>query len=187
MAEYLKSDIELKFRGKYRVPSARLQKRDYSQNGLYFVTICTRERECILGKIINGEMRFSEIGNIAKKYWVEIPNHFPFIKLGTWVIMPNHVHGILIFEKPVETHETLASLQQQSGNKFGPQSRNLASVIRGFKIGITKYCRQNTNIYAPWQTRFHDRIIRNNKELKRISEYIKSNPLNWVDDELYSQ
>ncbi len=177
-----------KFRGKYRIPSARLRNYDYGQNGAYFVTICTRNREHLFGNITEGNMRYSAIGKIACQCWDEIPRHFPFVTLGAWVVMPNHVHGIIIFDKPdavfpdaggvVET-QNFASLH---ASLPGPQSQNLASVVRGYKIGVTKYARANTTIVDVWQPRFYDRIIRDEDEFRRISQYIMRNPQNWERD-----
>jgi hypothetical protein len=89
-----------KFQDKYRIPSARLQNWDYGSNAIYFVTICTQGRELYFGEIADEKMVLSEIGEIANRFWNEIPNHFPFVELGEYVVMPNHVHGILIFNKP---------------------------------------------------------------------------------------
>ncbi len=88
-----------KFRNKYRIPSARLQTWDYGSNGRYFITICTGKRNCYFGYIQSGVMHLSELGQIARKFWLEIPGHFPFVKLSEFVVMPNHVHGILIINK----------------------------------------------------------------------------------------
>jgi REP element-mobilizing transposase RayT len=88
-----------KFKNKYRSETTRLQKWNYGWNAAYFVTICTKNRIHFFGNIINGENNLSEIGEMANKYWLEIPNHFPFVKLGAFVIMPNHVHGIVIIDK----------------------------------------------------------------------------------------
>jgi putative transposase len=148
------------------------------------------------------EMVLSDIGKIAHKFWIEIPNHFPFVELGEFVIMPNHVHGIIIINKPddgrndgggcddggvgdtgIVEMQNLASLKQpkqnpQQQNKFGPQSKNLASIILGFKSGVKKYATIN-HIDFVWQPRNHDHIIRNIGSLQRISEYILNKPLNW--------
>jgi len=91
-----------KFRSKYRIPSSRLQKWDYGWNAPYFVTICTTDRNHYFGKIINGEMHLSEIGELADKYWHEITNHFPFVHLDAFQVMPDHIHGILIIDKPAD-------------------------------------------------------------------------------------
>ena len=88
------------YKNQYRVPSARLPYYDYSQNGMYFVTICTHEKNYFFGEIHNNEMLYSEMGKIAAECWENIPDHFPFMKLGEWVVMPNHVHGVLCIDKP---------------------------------------------------------------------------------------
>lgn len=88
-----------KFRNKYRTSSAGLQNWNYGWNAAYFVTICTANRELFFGDIVNGEMKLSEIGAKANEYWLEIPDHFPFVKLDVYVVMPNHVHGIIIIDK----------------------------------------------------------------------------------------
>jgi putative transposase len=195
---------------KYRIETTRLKGWDYGSNASYFVTICTQGRECYFGSIINGKMELTEIGIITQKYWLKIPEHFPFVDLGAFVVTPNHVHGIIIINKTdderyderydgrydgrndgrnVET-QNFASLQlpqspqsqhYQSKNKFGPQSKNLASIIRGFKIGVTKNARQIHAGFA-WQPRFHDHIIRNDESFQRIKSYINENPMKWMED-----
>ena len=98
-----------KFKNKYRIQSARLKGWDYSDDGAYFITICTQNWQQFFGNVNNGGMQLSEIGEIAEKYWKEIPNHFPSILLDNFVVMPNHVHGVLII---TET-ETLSNSQQK--------------------------------------------------------------------------
>lgn len=179
------------YRKKYRVESARLKDYDYSLPGFYFVTICTRNREHFFGKIRQNEMILSEIGIVAEKFWQEIPDHFMNVQLDAYVIMPNHVHGIVQIvpsqngpSQNVETQD-FASLRPSlfspdSGNKFGPQSRNLASIIRGYKTGVKKWATMN-GIEFSWQSRFHDHIIRDDNALQRIRMYIQQNPRKWKD------
>lgn len=167
------------YKNKYRVQSARLNGYDYSQNGFYFVTICTNGKICYFGDIIIetqnfASLRLTEIGEIAKQCWLEIPKHFPFVNLDEFIVMPNHLHGILEIKNDKKQ-------QMEYQNKFGPQSKNLSSIIRGFKIGVTKYT-NNHNIDFAWQPRFHDRIIRSEDELNRIRQYIINNPLKWELD-----
>jgi putative transposase len=90
-----------KFQNRYRIPSARLQNWDYGRNAAYFITICTQNRECYFEYIQNGNMVLSEIGNLANRYWHDIPIHFPFVKLGEFIVMPNHIHGIIIIDHPI--------------------------------------------------------------------------------------
>jgi len=191
-----------KFKGKYRIPSARWATWDYGNNGAYFITICTANRDHSFGKIVKEEMILSAIGQSALDCWHEIPAHFPFVVLDQFVVMPNHVHGIVVIDKPVET-QNLASVIGETqdvasgsvkethnhaslrGNKFGPQSKNLASIVRGYKIGVTKYARQN-NIPFAWQPRYHDHVIRNADECERVRNYIHGNPRKWAEDKFYS-
>lgn len=183
-----------KYKNKYRIETTRLKCWDYGANGYYFVTICVKNHECVLGSIENGKMILSDIGRITHQCWQEIPTHFPFTRIDAFVVMPNHIHGIIVIDKPfnVET-QNLASLRQNASlqnitespkNQFGPQSKNLASIVRGCKIGVKKWATMN-NIPFQWQSRFHEHIIRNEPELNKIREYIINNPLNWETDENY--
>jgi REP element-mobilizing transposase RayT len=103
-----------KFKNIYRIPSARLQSWDYGANGAYFITICTQKREHFFGEIANNEMQLNELGQLAEKYWIEIPNHFPFIELGNFVVMPNHTHGILIIDN--NPNDNMANGNMANGN-----------------------------------------------------------------------
>ena len=119
------------------------------------------------------------IGVIANEYWQKISEHFSFVLLDEFVVMPNHVHGILVISK--ETHDD-ASLQGIGyTNKFGPQSGNISSVIRGYKAAVKSFATTNKIEFA-WQSRFYDRIIRDEEEMKRIRKYIVENPDNWFRD-----
>ena len=184
---------EEKFRNKYRIPSARAAWHDY-QGGMYFVTICTQNREHFFGEIVYDEnkeakMNYTELGNIAMECWKSIPLHFPHAEAPLWVVMPNHIHGIIIIHKlgnattvAVET-QIFASLPENGGNHFGPQSKNLASIVRGFKIGVTKHAREK-GIFFAWQPRYHDHIVRDFDEMNRIADYIETNPARWAQDKL---
>ncbi len=211
-----------KFQNKYRVPSARASWHEYN-GGVYFITICTKNRKHYFGEIDNEGMKFSEIGKFANKCWLEIPQHFPHVEIPLWVIMPNHIHGIIIINPICENANSCGDVKScwnekkcwdakfcgncrdakfcvstststppppptttptKTTNKFGPQSKNLASVIRGFKIGVTKFANEN-NIPFAWQTRFHDHIVRDQKELNRIAKYIENNVGNWYLDKFH--
>lgn len=168
------------FKNKYRIESTRLKGWDYSSPGAYFVTIVTKNHACYFGNVENGDMHLNELGEIAKQCFEKIPEHFPFVSLDVFVIMPNHVHGIIIINDRVET-QNFASIPPSSDNRFGPQSKNLASIVRGYKIGVTKYAKKN-NIPFQWQSRYYDHIIRDEKSLNNIRQYIIQNPLNWQTD-----
>jgi putative transposase len=177
-----------RFQGKYRISSARWQAWDYGSNAAYFVTICTAERSPYFGAVVAGQMELTPIGQGAWDCWHDIPAHFPFVVLDEFVVMPNHVHGIIVIDKPgddpVET-QYIAPVQTQNfaslPNQFGPQSQNLASIVRGFKIGVTKFARQHDLPFG-WQARYHDHVIRNAGEHDRIRRYIVDNPQKWAAD-----
>ena len=187
--------VEGRFQGKYRIDSPRMNGWDYSTPGFYFVTICTRNRFDYFGQMTEGLVNLNELGLMAWQCWLDIPKHFKHVELDEFIIMPNHVHGIIKlndFNKTriqncVET-QNFASLQRKSfyNNKFGPQSKNLSSIIRGYKIGVTKFAIIN-RIDFSWQSRFYDRVIRNDHELNTKRLYIKDNPIkahsrgNYVD------
>jgi REP element-mobilizing transposase RayT len=192
--------MQNKFQNKYRIPTTRLQTWDYSNNGAYFITICTQNREHFFGNIKNGIMQLSEIGKLAEQYWLEIPNHFPFVELGNFVVMPNHVHGILIINKidnptlssteSVETRHFLVSttinLNTTIGSlRFQNQGKNtISSIVGSYKSIVTKTSRQTHSDFG-WQSRFHDHIIRNSKSFDIIQNYIFENPLKWKNDKFY--
>jgi hypothetical protein len=122
------------FRNKYRIQSARLQNWDYGWNAPYFVTICTANRELFFGNIMDDKMNVSEIGKIADKYWLEIPEHFPFVKLDVHVVMPNHVHGIVIIDKPDDGRNDVNNDEQNIGGNVG---RNVGRNVETLNLGIS--------------------------------------------------
>lgn len=180
-----------KFQNKYRISSARLQGWDYGKNAPYFITICTQNHQPYFGKITNGEMYLSEIGKIAATEWTNTPEIRPDmnLELGEYVVMPNHFHAIIIIGKNEfnkDAMHCISTTDDRYKNSFTPQSKNLASIIRGFKSSVTKNARQIQPNFA-WQSRFYEHIIRNEESFHTISEYVRNNPLNWPNDKLYSQ
>jgi putative transposase len=145
-----------KYRNKYRIQSTRLQNWDYSSNAAYFVTICTYGRICFFGKIFDGEMELSGIGKLINQFWNEIPIHFPFVILDAFVVMPNHIHGIIVINKP----------------------GTLGSIINQFKRVCTIHANKIDMNFA-WQPRFYDQIIRNYDSYVKIKDYINNNPARW--------
>ena len=174
------------FKNKYRIDTTRMQNWDYGWNSAYFVTMNILNRVHSFGKISNKEMILSEIGEIAHKYWEEIPKHFPFVKLGAFVAMPDHVHGIIIIDKPDGRKITTRNSQnianelvvKKPKNQFGPQSQNLASIIRGYKIGVTKNARKIDQNFK-WQRLYYSHVIMEPVEYMRMEKYIIDNPKNW--------
>ena len=184
-----------KFQNKYRVASARLPHWDYGHQAAYFVTICTKNRRHWFGAIRNGTMHLSEIGKIAEQEWVRTPGIRPdmHLALGEYIIMPNHFHAIIIIG---DNAYNMNCGGVQNGrdaihrvsmvNQFGPQSNNLASIVRGFKSAVTKNARYIQTGFA-WQSRYHDHIIRNNTSFHNISRYIRNNPSQWPEDRFYEK
>jgi len=165
--------------------SIRLKGYDYSQAGLYFITIVTKNRIDLFGEIKNGKMILNDAGRIAKKYWLEIPDHFPNTKLHSFIIMPNHIHGIIEITVGAKNFSPLPSPQPS----FRSPSKTIGSVVRGVKIGITKWFqRQFSNQYpvgkSIWQRNYWEHIIRNENEYNRITQYIINNPVKWENDKL---
>jgi REP element-mobilizing transposase RayT len=228
----------------YNRHSIRLRAYDYSKSGLYFITICTHNRWNFFGKIDSGIMLLNDAGKIANACWQEIPHHFSNIILHDFVIMPNHIHGIIEIandgsynvgaknfspKNPVDVAHAGAKnfspknpgdVSSVGAKKFSPKnpgdvssagaknfspknpgdvssagaknfsplqgpSRTIGSVVRGFKIGVTKWMRNNTNIYTVWQRNYYDHIIRNEQSYLIIANYIKTNPQKWTEDKFF--
>ncbi|SFQ60505.1 transposase [Hymenobacter arizonensis] len=172
------------FDNRFRISSARWAGYDYSQSGVYFVTVCTGNRARYFGEIIltTGDRDSAELlptaqAAIAETCWLEIPTRFPFVSLDAFMLMPDHLHGLLIFDKVVEQPPALTYQ-----NAFGPQHDNLAAVIRGFKAGVSALTKRQGLAFG-WQSRYHDRVVRNDAELKKIQQYIACNPARWKHEQ----
>ncbi len=217
--------------------SIRLKGYDYSRSGAYFITICTHDRQCLFGEVVDGRMRLNALGEMARQCWQDIPRHFPHAALDAFVVMPNHVHGIVwIVNDPNQStndndvgaktvgakSDEIGSLgdasetvgaknfsplrssthsHQQRANHDSPghstpssppapqnprprgTSKTIGSIVRGFKIGVTKWARQHTDIHIVWQRNYYEHIVRDENDLNRIREYIMNNPLNWAKDQ----
>jgi len=203
-----------KFKNKYRIPSARHPHWDYRWAGAYFITICTQNRIHYFGEIQNGVMNLSNVGVIADILWHEIPHHAKNVELGAFVVMPNHIHGILILtgnddDHNVETGHALSlpptdtptdiptdiptdksteinSIEKTIGQqRFQNIGKNsISSIVGSYKSAVTKHAHRLGFEFA-WQTRFHDHIIRDEKSFNTISNYIINNPVNWKEDKFF--
>jgi putative transposase len=217
------------FKNKYRISSARLQSWNYADNGMYFITICTANRECFFGNVVETQciaslpdasgqissqytqpeykMELNNLGRIAEIEWLKTKELRPDMNLELleFVVMPNHFHGIIYindnqyntakyenYHRSDAMHcaptsgEQIDNPNNLNKNKFGPQTKNLAAVIRGFKSSVTTYARKN-NIPFDWQSRFHEHIISTNREYVRIADYILDNPGNWNEDKFHTK
>jgi putative transposase len=181
------------FRNRYRVESARLKEYNYARDGKYFITICTKNRIHYFGELMTGKMVLSEIGEIAYKFWMEIPDHFPLVEIDEFIVMPNHLHGIMIINRKIVDVETpklgvstmassLSSLSKSQSNNTVKQTSKYKSKTIGLVINQYKrICTINIRKIDPsfsWQSRYYDHIIRTRTELKLIQKYILSNPGN---------
>ena len=165
--------MQYKLQKRYRLPEY-----DYSQEGCYFITICTRNQECYFGKIIKEKMKLSTIGKVAKRYWLRIPENYMNVELDEYTIMPNHIHGILIIKNKCRNtpwHVPTKNLHPLVKN-------SISSIINHYKGNIKRYCNKNKMEYFEWQSRFFDHIIRNEKSLNKIRQYIIYNPSKWEID-----
>ena len=193
--------------------SIRLRDFDYSKSGAYFITLCIKNKDCLFGSISKSKVILSTIGCKAKKYWEEIPEHFDNVMLDEYIIMPNHIHGIIcIINEPVwEVKKNPVGVQYieplhkgfeplQSGDEFYKKGLissddiekkneyqklipgSIGSIIRTFKASVTRWCNANGYTNFKWQRNYYDRIIRNEKEMNHIRQYIFYNPVRWMFD-----
>jgi putative transposase len=174
---------------KHHRRSIRLRNYDYSQTGVYFITLCTQNRECLFGEIIVGangvlpKMILNEYGMIARDEWIKSAAIRFEIELDEFVVMPNHFHGIIVIhgrgDRPVAPTK----------HRPGPQPKSIGALVAGFKSAVTKRINQirKTPGIPVWQRNYYDHIIRVENELNCICEYIRYNPMRWEEDEYYGR
>ncbi|MFZ5876651.1 MAG: transposase [Nitrospirota bacterium] len=160
--------------------SVRLSDYDYSSAGAYFITICTWNRECLFGEIVTGQMQLNEYGEIVRDCWTTIPEHVPDSKVDTFVVMPNHLHGVVSINRPGRGTACRAPTEG-----FGrPVVGSLATIVRSFKSATTKRVnsrRQSAGLPL-WQRNYYEHVVRDEDELTRIRQYIADNPCAWDRD-----
>ena len=169
------------FQNRFRIPSARASWHNYRE-GMYFITICTHQQKTHFGRIIprpglaENQLVLTEVGRYVEENLQQITSHYPYAEIPVFVIMPNHLHFIIIIDSADDSNGNVSTGNGcQIHMKISPQKGSLSTVIRGFKSAITKYARERGITFA-WQTRFYDRIVRNQNELNAIVEYIENNP-----------
>ncbi len=175
-----------RFRGKYRIESTRLHGHDYASAGWYHVVLCTRDRMCCLGEVRDGIVGLSDAGMIVAEEWQRTHQVRPYVRLDTWIVMPNYIHGILgittATPAAVETPRRGVSTKRlRHVNTLEPHS--LGAIIGQCKSISTKRIRRREYADFAWQPRFYDRIIRNDRELQATRRYILDNPLKWHLDQ----
>ena len=164
--------------------SIRLKEYDYTQNGAYFVTIVTYQREPLFGEIVDGVMQLNEWGEIARREWFKTAELRPFVELyeDEFVVMPNHAHGILWMNDDVGAERRSAPTDMPHVT-----AGSLGAIVRAYKSAVTyaiNAARQTRGMVV-WQRNYYEHIIRNDADLNRIRNYIVNNPLKWADDDLY--
>jgi putative transposase len=178
-------------RAKHHRRSIRLPAYDYASPGAYFVTICVRGGECLLGEVVDGEMRLNDWGRIASECWQAIPDHFDHIEPDAFVIMPNYVHGIIAIADTVGAQHAAplpppdpAPLRLLRTNVSG---RSVGAIVRSYKSAVTKRINQLRDIPGVpfWQRNYWEHVVRNEASLNRIREYIENNPACWAQDQLH--
>jgi len=176
--------------------SIRLQNYDYSQPGTYFVTICTYKRECLFGQIIDGEMQLNKTGYLVQSIWESLHVRFPSIQLDTFIMMPNHIHGIILIaeDRVGAIHRSCRENQRHAGTRRHelplPQTRIqrrrmlLPKAIGYFKMNTAKQVNKmhDTRGTSLWQRNYYEHVIRSEDELQQIQEYILNNPARWFED-----
>ena len=168
--------------------SIRLPQFDYSRQGAYFVTICTRDRVCLFGDIVDGEMRLNDFGKAAHEVWEQIATHFPLVETDAWIVMPNHVHGVIFIAEPDTGASPNAGgtvgVEVAPQRPSGPPKRSLGAIVGSYKSAVSKRINGLGRIHSAsvWQRNYYDHVIRDTTALNHIREYIAQNPARWADD-----
>jgi REP element-mobilizing transposase RayT len=170
--------------------SIRLGGYDYSGEGMYFVTICTQDRKCLFGKIMNGSMTLNNIGIVVKDVWMALPKRFSNINMVEITVMPNHIHGLITVGAPLAG----ARINDNRVDNFRATARvaptHIGNIIGAYKSLVYDLCLKteiprNNFLGKLWQRNYYEHIVRDEKDLERIREYIENNPSNWSEDELF--
>lgn len=175
---------------KHHRRSIRLPEYDYAQPGGYFITIVTYHRSLLFGQILNEQMVLNDFGRIAHECWRAIPEHFPKIELGAYVVMPNHVHGIIVIKDNITTTNSPLTVGArhvsplpQPYKPHGYEHGSLGAIIGSFKSAVSKRIGREHTATGIWQRNYYEHVIRNHKDWDRIHRYIEANPSLWAEDE----
>lgn len=211
-ASPLPGDGDHRGRERHHRRSIRLRGYDYAQAGAYFVTLCTQDRACLFGDVVDGAMRLTDAGAIVDDVWRAIPDHFPGVRVDEYVIMPNHVHGVLVFNVDVDDATVVGATHAsplpgthadtvvggdddapdvpamctpiESARPRGPSRRSLGAVVGTFKSAATKRINEHrgTPGASVWQRNYYEHIVRHEEDLVRIRQYIRDKPAQWAFD-----
>ena len=161
--------------------SVRLKGYDYTSPGAYYVTIATYQRELLFGEIVDGKMVLNARGKIVWECWYEISKHFPHVELGAFVVMPNHVHGIIEIINVDNGRGTIYRAPTQEEFQK-PVKGSLPTIMRTFKAAVTRRVGRELNETGIWQRNYYEHVIRNQQDWERIHNYILANSVNWDGD-----
>jgi putative transposase len=166
------------FRNRYRVESTRLADWDYASRGWYFVTLCTQDKKCSLGRAVDGQIMLSDAGVIAETEMKAIPDYYVNVVIDRYVVMPNHVHAIVVIEGAHVYSLVETGLAPSPARRHG----RLPQIVGSYKAGVSRLCHAMGLSDFAWQARFHDHILRSNASLNAVRDYIDHNPQNWLLD-----
>jgi REP element-mobilizing transposase RayT len=177
-----------------RKNSLRLEGYDYSQSGFYFITICTQDRKQIFGEIKENEMQLNKYGLIATNTWNELHQYYDNIQLDEFIVMPNHIHGIVIINDVGATLAVARKYLHIQKNRAGVNpvpTLAVGNIVGAYKSMVAKQCleiykNEHQQMGKLWQRGYYDHIIRDNESFQNIINYIKNNPMNWGKDKLYA-
>jgi REP element-mobilizing transposase RayT len=167
---------------KHQRRSIRLKDYDYSQAGAYFITICTYNKKCMFGKVLDQEMQLNEYGKVVTEEWLRTAEIRPNVELDEFIIMPNHIHGIVaIIESCVGATGRSPKGEVPSPLPKGPTSSSIGAIMAGFKSAVTRRVNElrSTRCEPVWQRNYYEHVIRNEHDLDEIREYIINNVLKW--------
>jgi putative transposase len=163
--------------------TTRLREYDYSIPGAYFITLVASQRKCIFGNVIEGQMQLNRYGHLIEAAWMDLPSHYPQVNLGTFIVMPNHVHGIVLINE-VDHLTRSGGAEIRNSSKMDIALYGLSEIVRALKSYSARRINELRKMHGNpvWQRSYYDRIIRNEAELHDIMQYILSNPMNWQED-----
>jgi REP element-mobilizing transposase RayT len=173
--------------------SIRLPGHDYAAPGLYYVTICTQGRECLFGSVIEGSVVLNDCGQIAQQCWNELPHHYPNVVLDAFVVMPNHVHGVVVLKGDGGRVGVGLNPDGGVGAGFKPaptlRRHALPEIVRGFKTFSSRRINKLRDLEGNpvWQRNYYEHIVRDEGELARIRQYVADNPKHWDEDEYHRE
>ncbi|MBR3947605.1 MAG: transposase [Bacteroidales bacterium] len=175
---------EEKFQDKYRIPSTRARWHSYD-GGAYFITICTKDMEHYFGEIVDAKMNLTDVGKYADEQMKNVTIHYPYAEIPLWIVMPNHIHAIVIIrnnDDAAHSRDVARNISTTTKNEhmssISPKRNTLSVVVRGMKSSITKFANEQSFSFA-WQPLYYDHIIRDSNEMNHIAEYIENNIAQW--------